>query len=145
MKTLPDPNPCKHRKQYGETTWPLEVSLEHFDTCLTPERRLEVFGGIRNMAERGSRCTLENHATAVRRVQVLLENNALLQQAMRTDQAYISSMVEQLRELEAWCRDENKDGVPPMVFDAPEAFDVVADRIAGILGTRTQSVEQVDP
>jgi hypothetical protein len=131
MKTRPDPNPCKHAKQYGEgTTWPLDASLEHFDTCLTPERRLEVFGGIRDMAERGSRCTLHDHDGAVRRMNAYLEEIVTLRQVARTDQAYIHAMVSQLRQLVA---EGSRDGA------------YIRECIAIILETRTESVEQVDP
>ncbi len=131
MKTRPDPNPCKHAKQYGEgTTWPLDASLDHFDTCLTPERRLEVFGGIRDMAERGSRCLLHDHDGAVRRMNAYLEEIVTLRQVARTDQTYIISVVSQLRQLVA---EGSRDGA------------YIRECIAGILTTRTESVEQVDP
>lgn len=142
MKTRPDPNPCKHAKQYGEgTTWPLDASLDHFDTCLTPERRLEVFGGIRDMAERGSRCTLHDHDGAVRQVQACLEEIATLRQVARTDQAYIISVVSQLRQLVADL--EQPGGVP--LTSPGAAVGPIRDTLRGILETRTESVEQVDP
>jgi hypothetical protein len=132
------PPPCPHEQEFGENTvWPDDVSLEHFDKCLTPEGRLWVWTGARKMADTGSRCIMSDHATATRRVQALLQDRSLLMQAAHTDQAYISTMVEQLRELVVY-------------IDQPEALPTdmlyeIRERIRGILGTRAQSAEQVEP
>lgn len=125
------PPPCPHEQEFGENTiWPDDVSLEHFDKCLTPEGRLWVWTGARKMADTGSRCIMFDHATAVHRVQALLQDRSLIMQASRTDQAYISSMVEQLREVVA---EGSRDGA------------YIRERLQAILGTRAQSVEQVEP
>lgn len=130
------PPPCPHEQEFGENTiWPDDVSLEHFDTCLTPEGRLWVWTGARKMADTGSRCIMSDHATAVRRVQALLQDRSLLMQAARTDQAYISSLTDQLRELT-----RDLEG-PRLAGD----YRWVAERVRAILGTRAQSAEQVEP
>lgn len=130
------PPPCPHEQEFGENTiWPDDVSLEHFDKCLTPEGRLWVWTGARKMADTGSRCIMSDHATAVHRVQALLQDRSLLMQAARTDQAYISSLTDQLRELT-----RDLEG-PHLAGD----YRWVAERVRAILGTRAQSAEQVEP
>ena len=127
----PCPHEREHEREHGEgTVWPDDVSLEHFDKCLTPDGRLWVWKGVRRMADRGSRCIMADHDTAVRRVQACLDEIATLRQVARTDQAYIHAMVEQLRGLLA---EGSRDGA------------YIRECIAIILETRTESVEQVDP
>lgn len=128
------PPPCPHEREHGEgVVWPDDVSLEHFDKCLTPDGRLWVWGGARRMADQGSRCIMADHAGKTARTQALLEHISMLQQVQRTDRAYISSMVEQLRELRTEILNNR---VHP---------EDMAERLEGILETRTQSVEQVEP
>lgn len=140
------PPPCPHEQEFGENTiWPDDVSLAHFDKCLTPEGRLWVWTGARKMADKGSRCTLYGHETAVHRVQALLQDRSLLMQAARTDQAYISSLTAQLRELLAYCQAERTDHARFSDSVAVACFDDMVERLQAILGTRAQSVEQVEP
>lgn len=53
---------CKHREQHPENAeLPIEVSLEHFDQCFTPERRLEAFTWMRERSALGTRCLIADH------------------------------------------------------------------------------------
>lgn len=53
---------CKHREEHPENTvMPIDVSLEHFDQCLTPERRLEAWGWMRDRSEIATRCLMADH------------------------------------------------------------------------------------
>ena len=55
--------PCKHVEEYGEgVEFPLAASLEHFDECFPPERRLEAYGWMRERSEVGTRCLMAGHA-----------------------------------------------------------------------------------
>lgn len=55
-------NLCWHLAQYGENVvLPIEVSLEHFDKCLAPERRLVAWGFLREQSELGRRCQMADH------------------------------------------------------------------------------------
>ena len=137
-----NPPPCPHEREHGEgTVWPDDVSLEHFDRCLTLEGRLFVWKGVRRMADQGSRCIMADHDTAVRRVQACLDEIATLRQVARTDQAYIISVVSQLRQVVADL--EQPGGVP--LTSPGAAVGPIRDTLRGILETRTESVEQVDP
>jgi hypothetical protein len=52
---------CTHFVEYGEgVEWPIEVSLEHFDDCLTPEDRLRYWGQTRDMANRAIDCSIRH-------------------------------------------------------------------------------------
>lgn len=54
--------PCKHKQTRPEgAEWPADVALEHFDQCLTPERRAEVWADIRKRENVGWRCVMEDH------------------------------------------------------------------------------------
>jgi len=47
--------PCEHFEEYGEgCEWPIEISLEHFDDCLTPEDRLRRWEQARGLANRAT-------------------------------------------------------------------------------------------
>ena len=132
-----NPPPCPHEREHGEgTVWPDDVSLEHFDRCLTLEGRLFVWKGVRRMADQGSRCIMADHDTAVRRVQACLDEIATLRQVARTDQAYIHAMVEQLREALA---ESAGPGQPEY------RLAEVRTMLEAILETRTESIEKVDP
>lgn len=57
---------CKHRDQYGEgVELPTDVSLEHFDQCFTAERRLEMWGLLRERSDRATRCLIADHDGAL--------------------------------------------------------------------------------
>lgn len=48
---------CDHFKEYGEGfEWPVEISLEHFDDCLSPEERLWLWTQARAAANRALDC-----------------------------------------------------------------------------------------
>lgn len=114
------PAPCPHEREFGEgTEWPDDVSLAHFDNCLTPDSRLYVWEGARRMAEAGSRCVFHDHPGRI----------SLLQQTGATDRQYIASLLEQLRELVA---EGSRDGAH------------IREQLAAIIdGTRTQSARRV--
>jgi len=120
------PPPCPHEREHGEgVVWPDDVSLEHFDKCLTPDSRLFVWKGVRRLADQGAACQMGDHAGLVLQADTL-------RQVARTDQAYIGAMTEQLRELET-----------RLVTLGEPVW--VLDEIQAILSTRAQSAEQVDP
>jgi hypothetical protein len=55
--------PCKHIAEYGKgAEFPIAASLEHFDECFTPERRLEAYAWMRERSEVGTRCLMAGHA-----------------------------------------------------------------------------------
>jgi hypothetical protein len=123
------PPPCPHEREFGEgVEWPSDVSLAHFDNCLTPDSRLIVWNGARKMADAGSRCALHDHSGRI----------SLLEQTGTTDRQYIASLLEQLRELVAELRNGN------VGVEDEYVADETADRLDAIIGgTRTQSVRRV--
>lgn len=117
--------PCPHEAEFGEDVeWPDDVSLAHFDNCLTPDGRLFLWKGARRMADHGSRCTLRGHAMQIRQLQSQTE----------LDQAFITAMVSQLRELEAYCKTQ----------DGRYVGQDVAERLRAIIeGTSARSITRI--
>jgi hypothetical protein len=116
-----NPPPCPHEAEFGEATvWPDDVSLTHLDNCLTPDGRLQVWKAVRRMADAGSRCVLEDHAGHL----------AMLKQMHTTDDAYIRTIRQQLRELIA---EGSRDGAH------------IREQLQAVLGgTVVQIVERLD-
>lgn len=57
---------CKHHEEYGENVvLPIAVSLEHFDECFSPQRRLVAWTRMREWQEAASRCFIADHDGAV--------------------------------------------------------------------------------
>ena len=54
---------CSHVQEYGEgVEWPNEISLEHFDDCLTGEQRIKYWEHSRAMANRALDCEMHDHS-----------------------------------------------------------------------------------
>ena len=100
-----EPPPCYHEREFGEgVEWPNDASLNHFDNCLTPEGRQFVWDGARQMADRGSRCLLEDHRGRIDHLTRDARTGANCRiaghlQIIAADQAYIQSVTAQLRTL----------------------------------------------
>jgi len=71
--------PCRHVAEHGEgVEWPIDVSLDHFDNCLTPERRLDFYTRMRQWAVEATQCLIADHAGLLHEVQLLRERNGAL-------------------------------------------------------------------
>lgn len=126
---------CEHQQRNPEgAEWSDNDSLAHFLHCKTEQQQADWWAVNREAANAGYSCRMGNHLRQLeaaqqhrisRSVQV-----AALQQIRRTDQAYIASMVTQLREL-----------IREGSWDA----DYLRERLVGVLTTTAQSIEQVDP
>jgi hypothetical protein len=121
---------CTLHKDHPENTeMAPAMLLEHFLNCIDRQRQEELLAELRTQAQAGSRCWMANHEGLARHV-------LMLQQVNRTDQAYISSLIRQVRKALAQA---SGPGQPEHRLAETRAL------LEAALSTRAQSVEQVDP
>ena len=134
--------PCYHEREFGEgVEWPNDASLNHFDNCLTPEGRQFVWDGARQMADRGSRCLLEDHRGRIDHLTRDARTGANCRiaghlQIIAADQAYIQSVTAQLHVLVMECK--NQDG---RYQTARDAYLDMAERLTRVLGDTRVEIE----
>jgi hypothetical protein len=120
---------CSHLSQYpAGVEWPADVSLDHFLHCFGLDEQLEWWRRFRDAADRGTRCTIRDHAGHIAMLTHAINDKL---QAVRVQDEYIGQQVAKLRELES-------DLVAGQVDDAAEA----ASRVQAILGIVSRSEEE---